>query len=97
MIYHLEFKNHKYVDINSDGIDSDRYIIPFILTKREQPPISDSRSEHIITIEISGSDLAIPGLWNCKKSEIPKIVFAHAFEYHCCPVKHEKQLKKRPK
>lgn len=81
MKYNFEIKNYEYIETNSDGIDSDRYIIQFILVKIDKPPLEDQRTKHIITVEIKGSLLTIENLWNCSRSEIPKVAFAHAFEY----------------
>jgi hypothetical protein len=81
MIYNIEFHEFQYIKTLSDGIDSDRYIIPFTLVTKNNPPLQDNLSKHKITIEITGSILASASLWNCKEIEIPKIIFAHAFEH----------------
>lgn len=80
-IIKITFGRYEYIPCNSDGIDSDRYIIPFTLTFVKEPPYADEKTNHRIKVSIAGSDLATKSLWNCTQSEIPKIVYAHTYEY----------------
>jgi len=80
-IIKIVFGNYTYIENNSDGIDTDRYIINFSLINIKEPPYADEVTKHKIKVIISGTILATSKYWNCTKSDIPKIVFVHACEY----------------
>ena len=77
MLYRIEFDKLKYLQTNSDGIDSDRYIISFRVIKVNQPPQSDEISKHQIKVSIAGTILATERLWNFSESDALKVVYAH--------------------
>ena len=82
MNFHIEFKHHNYLPSNTvDGIDSDRYIIPFILTKKNLPPQQDDISTHQIKVEIDGSTVSNESVWKFNETDMAKVIFFHAFSY----------------
>jgi len=80
-IIKIIFENYTYIEKNSNGIDLDRYIIPFSLVVPKDAPLKDISTKHKIIVTISGTILSMPRLWNFKKSDIPKVIYIHACEY----------------
>ncbi len=80
-IARIKFGMYEYRDLYEDKIDSYRYIIPFTITYINLSPLADEKNNYKITVSITGSDRANKKLFNYKNSDIPKIIYAHSFEY----------------